>query len=683
MSSSTPTSTRKPSHGDFESRGIRPIQPIASPPRSTAVKRLSELLTEQYGHASQAAIAIAEAVEDPTAARNQLQQPSRIPVRGGTLYTVDVRVNALRVCADPINPRTVGSTDYPAAVPDHARAKYWAPRDLSVGAKNRSELHFAAGSEIELAEALVEAKSVLREQNDLHESIALNGIFFPLTVMPWIVDFDGSASIAGLFARDGSSRLIGAQENLGIGPADPLFGAVADPRRSRGIVKEFSDLVGRGQKDISTADAARAHSLMVPARVIVSYEPDPGSDTSLLDVVDGLVSLLHLDPPKPWTRPAEGQKRADIVIDHLSREQVLDRKEAEYFAGMLDQEIARKQNLPQGPDARAATILHLFASEPTSRVGSAVARGVRQAIDKRRAEKSHKTEIIGSLALRGHKWTSANERKSAKSTLPRAYLLGGFWDCEWQVTKRSPDEILNKALQDLEEEKGLCSNTLELAALGSFWLVVHGALGRESFGQSGLKRNEGQDNRSPATVLAELTKSERGLRVLHRAILDGRADEAPRRIGADGELENDGAGGAGQMHNVWLREEFGSRESATTRPSVRAPVVRRPPIELLADEVRKVRQGAGNLAALVKGLENIVGVGNLPVVEELGVPKTEVETISQELQVDVLVPLQQYGAISALRRTITPESEIETALPTDEEEEDEEEEDEEEDEKSA
>jgi hypothetical protein len=77
-------------------------------------------------------------------------------------------------------------------------------------------------------------------------------------------------------------------------------------------------------------------------------------------------------------------------------------------------------------------------------------------------------------------------------------------------------------------------------------------------------------------------------------------------------------------------------------------------------------------------LENIVGVGNLPVVEEIGVPKTEVETISQELQVDVLVPLQQYGAISALRRTITPESEIEAELPTEEEDEEEEEEEEEE-----
>lgn len=665
MSTSASRAENHRSHGDFESRGVRPIQPIAPPPRSSAVNRLSERLEADYGHSQAAAKAIAEAVEDPSAARNQLRQLSRVPVRGGTLYTLDVRVNALRVAADPVNPRTVGSTDYPASAPDNARAKYWAPRDLSVDEETSAELHFAAGTRERLIEALDDAKAVLRDQNPLQDSIALNGVFFPLTVMPWIIEMESGDQIAGLFTRDGSSRLVGAQENLGIRPADPLFGDVADPRRSRGIVKELSNLVESAQEDIATADAARAHSLMVPARIIIAYEPDPGSDSTLLDVVDELVALLHLDPPEPWTPPAEGHKRADIVLDELRREKVLDGKQAEYFAGMIDQATAKKQRLPQEPDARAKRILHFFTSQPSTKIGAAIGRGIRLVEGKAQARKEYKTPIIASLALRGHNWTSANQRKSAESTLPRVHGMSAFWDRRWRVTKRDPDELLTQALVDLENGKSYSPTMIELAAVGSYWLVVHGALGRESFGQAGAAPEE-KDNRSPSTVLGELLRTERGLRVLHRAVVDGRNSEAPKRIDQTGTPEPDGTGVVPAMTNTWLRSEFKPRKGAGSNSGGQPPTPQpATPSELLEDEMRAIRREVADLANRVGGLRNIIGVGDLPVVDEVGVPMADVTAIEEELRLHVTGPLHRYGAVHAVRQTAQaarPEQEMEAEM---------------------
>lgn len=639
----SPIATKKTGHGTFEERGIRPIQPVAAPPKTGTVTRLAERLEKEYGHTPEAARTIAEAVEDPRLAREQLGRLSRVPVRGGTLHTLDVRVNALRVLIDPVNPRTVGSIDYPAAASADARAKYWAPRDLAVDDDTPGELLFEAGSEEALADALDDAKCVLREQNALDESIALNGVFFPLTIMPWRIAFDDGSEIAALVARDGSSRLNGAQENLGVGPSDPVLGAIADPRRSRAIVGEIASIVERAQETISSADAARAHSVMVPSRVIVSYEPDPGSDADLLDVVDEFVALLHLDPPTPWTPPAESHKRADIVIETLKREALLTPAKAEYFAGMMDQETAGENKLATYPDERAAMILHFFVKGPTSKVREAIARGIRQLTGKGQARKEYKTPIIASLVLRGANWTSPNKRKSAESTLPRAYTMSPLWEHQWYPTKRTNDELLDAALDSLGEGRSFSPAILELAVRGSYWLVVHGALGRESFGQSG---DEEKDNRPPAAMLAELCRTDHGLRLLHRAIKDGRAGKPPRRIDEKGDLQTTGSGKVEAINNAWLRTTFrtqkkkGSSGTRTNRVS---------PQEELASEVRGIREDVADLAARVDGLQSILGDDEMPIVDEVGIPMSTLQSIEEEFRFGVMGPLWPYGGIHQSR----------------------------------
>jgi hypothetical protein len=644
------------SYGSFEERNIRPIQAIAPPPRTTAVARVAERLERELSHSREAAIAIAEAVEDPRTAREQLSRLSRIPVRGGTLYALDTRVNAMRMMIDPTNPRTVGATDYPASAVRAARAKYWVPRDLTVDPTRPAELRLNAGSPQDVMDALDDAKSVLRNENPLAASIAVNGVFFPLIVMPWIIvtEDDGAQPMAVLVARDGSSRLNGAQENLGIAPSDPLYGPVSDPRRSRSSVKEVSDIVHRRQDEISSEDAAKAHSLMVPARIIVAYEPDPGSEVDLLDVVDELVALVHLDRPTPWSPPSEANKRSDIVLGELVEEGVLSRRQAEYFAGMVDRTRAHQVGLATRSDERAAEILHFFASDTQTAVGKAISRGIRGLTRAAKVTKEDKSKIFTPLILRGHHWASANLRKSAESTLPRAYIMPAFWDRPWSITNRTPEELRDAALREVHSGHPGRS-ALELTALGVFWLGVYGGLGRESYGQSG---NTEPDNRSPNAVLALVMSREHGIHVLYQAIVDGRADQPPRRVDEQGNLAPDGTGMVPAVTNAWLRETFRVKP-ATTKPGSNPNWGRPTPAEQLQRSVQSIRWKASDLAQQVAALRDIHGDGGVPLVDEVGIPMRDVRAITEEFNIAVAEPLWGYGGIHQARQSVhhaTPET---------------------------
>lgn len=638
--------TPKLEYGSFDERGIRPIQPIDPPPRTTAVAKLAERLEREFQHSPEAAAAIAEAVEDPRAAREQLPRLARIPVRGGTLYSLDVRANALRLVVDPINPRTVGATDYPASATRSPRAKYWAPRDLTADPERPSELRLNGGTREDVMDALDDARAVLRDHNPLSDSIAANGVFFPVIAMPWQIVTEDGPPVAALVTRDGSSRLNGAQENLGIAPFDPLYGPVSDPRRSRGIVKEISELVQRSQEEISDEQAAKAHSLMIPARIIVAYEPDPGSDADLLDVVDELVALIHLDRPTPWSPPSEANKRSDIVLAELVEEGQLTRRQAEYFAGMVDRTDASDHGLHERADERAAEILKYFTSGTQSPIGKAISRGIRGLTRAGRVSKEDKAKIFTPLILRGHHFDSANARKSAESTLPRAYMMSAFWDHEWRVTGRSATELRDAALQEVERGHPGRS-AIELAVLGSYWLGVHGGLGRESFGQGTAGE---RDHRSPSAVLNSVMSTPHGINVLYQAVVDGRAGQTPRRVDADGAVTPDGTGQVAAVSNAWLRETFPAVAAKPTPPPRSGD--RTTATEHLRQAVRNIRGRASELAQQVEGLRDIVGEGGVPLVDEIGIPQRDVMAITDELNTQIASPLYRWGGIHQARQSV-------------------------------
>ena len=113
--------------------------------------------------------------------------------------------------------------------------------------------------------------------------------------------------------------------------------------------------------------------------------------------------------------------------------------------------------------------------------------------------------------------------------------------------------MLDGAIKELAEgsaEPG--PNMLELAARGAFFLAGHRVLTVTStvgeYAEEGLSTN---DHRSPATLLGLALRSEFGLRVLHRAIVDGRAGRLPSAIDEAGAVLH-----GEEISPRWLRENL-------------------------------------------------------------------------------------------------------------------------------
>jgi hypothetical protein len=129
----------------------------------------------------------------------------------------------------------------------------------------------------------------------------------------------------------------------------------------------------------------------------------------------------------------------------------------------------------------------------------------------------------------------------------RATHMPAYASRRWQVTGRSPDELLDGALAELgrpEAEQGnpdAWRNRLELSALAQYHLTAYQALKRDPMGSPGA------DKRGPQEILTLMLQDERGLRTLRQAVTDGRAGRAPRMVDTDGQVTHGEAGDDGEI----------------------------------------------------------------------------------------------------------------------------------------
>jgi hypothetical protein len=164
-----------------------------------------------------------------------------------------------------------------------------------------------------------------------------------------------------------------------------------------------------------------------------------------------------------------------------------------------------------------------------------------------------------------------------RGTYLRATHLSAYTARRWEITGRSPDELLADALTELgrpeaeQENPDAWRNRLELAALAQYHLTAYEALKRDPMG------NKDADQRSPQEILGLMLQDERGIRLLRQAIVDGRAGVAPRLIDADGQpihgvLDDEGDvqldpnGPALPLTDRWLRYDGFPSGGPTIRP---------------------------------------------------------------------------------------------------------------------
>jgi hypothetical protein len=512
---------------------------IPDPPKRGAVRSLQRALLSrtlepgEIGLSVEAADAIAFAVADPAETRTmELRRPSYSRVPGGTFTVIRDRVLVNRVVTYPVNPRVLESARFPIAEGRQALDRlFWPEHDLTAVPDGHCALLLRGGRRARVASVLEEHANRLKEQNKL-ESVPEIGVLRPIVLMAMTVTADDESADPRtvLTSVEGSSRTAASHRAQGLRPADPLYGATADPSAAQQIARDLSEVRLLPAAEVSPRDQQRARTLLIPAEIVIGFTPD-GSSEGLLSAVDQLLGLTHIDPPAAWSAQAAESTVGEKVLSTLEDRSLLRAGEHAWLAGMATTEQAHDAGIDTSKARRAARLLWLASRAPASDVGQAVGDGIKRASQTRSARRESRANVAAALALRALDTAATTDHGGIRAAMPRAMRAPLFYETGkghggyWKLTGRSPDELRDAALMELEEgDPGPAA--LELAALAVWPLVIDAGLAR------GRARRppKGGDPRDPEQIIGGLTHATTGVRVLHRIVSDALNGIHPRTI---------------------------------------------------------------------------------------------------------------------------------------------------------
>lgn len=507
-----------------------PLPPL---PKMSAVSRASEAAQKLYDLPEGFAWALAHAAADPAALRAALNSPVRVAVTGGVIESIDVDLFTPGVAPLPTNNRAMEARIYPSAGSTDDRGPLAGPRSLP---GTTSTLWLESRSVDHVLDAASTTKAYVLAKNNLRESIAARGVIMPVTVSYYeLRHADDEPSMPILSTDDGSSRITNALEVLGL--TEPRTTLYDFPSDRNGYRRFIDSIVTADPDELTSTERRRVmrqrNALVVPARVFLRFTPS--SDAyDYARAVGAYVGMLHVDPPKPWSQTGKYEAMADSVLEVMRIRGLLPEERLRYVAGMLTPDEAGRYGLPRQRDEQAAYILREML-DPYAR--EVVERGVRDVTAKKSVSPSRRVDVSAELALRSTRSAAlaapAGDPLKAvwariRAPYMRASHLSAYSNQRWSVTGRDPDEILAAALNDLAAQPRRWASRLELAALGQYHLAAMGGLAREAM------NDPRADKRGPQQILAEMIADERGLRILHRAVVDGRAGRRPRLVDEHG-----------------------------------------------------------------------------------------------------------------------------------------------------
>jgi hypothetical protein len=482
-----------------------------------------------------------------------------------------------------------------------------------------------------LVHAVESSVNYLVEHNPLGDSIEEKGVMFPITLVCTAVEVAGNSEAIYLPATaDGSSRASGALDVLGIEAEEVVGRYRLEPRDLSGLIGRVRSIFSRSASKVSEAELGQANALTLPARIIVGFDPDASGTADFAKAVHNYVQLIHGDlPPTPWSETAKVDAKADSVVAELERSDVLTPNKALYLEGMLKPEVARKMGFPANPDERGLVIASLLSKKGP--VHAAIRAGVVQASDRRKLTKKAKSEICAELALRSARGgMSPKDASTAREVLANVYGNSAIWGQGLEPSGKDPDQLLAEALE--ERKVGQAGPaTAELGALGGFWLVVHRVLREARF----FKEEDFSDSRTPSAVLTALMDSEWGLRVLARAVGDGRKGVSPARVDPKGVKSRSAAKGATEAHHAWLRGEVvppahlghDKQRSGAAKKEVRSRE------SILNDRRKKLEEAVALVEQRYAELRELETVEGGAVVDTQGLPAPKAEEIRERLEV--------------------------------------------------
>jgi hypothetical protein len=217
---------------------------------------------------------------------------------------------------------------------------------------------------------------------------------------------------------------------------------------------------------------------------------------------------------------------------------------------------------------------------------------------------------------------------AARNLLAHLYTMEEFRSGDWGLYDSDVNAILKAALDDNYDA------ALSLLSLSIYWIARYGSIRRTTRGGEA-------DRRDISIVLRGLLDNERGLRQLHRIIVDGRAGEPPRRVSTSGKAFVRGPTGKQSI----VTEEFLRRTWSSEASSGEDLPAQSPEADLLA-RFETLRVDVSNLVDDVKSLLGPLGVDGQPVVLRLGLNPEAVDQLLTKWAKEAAGPLSHYRYIA-------------------------------------
>ncbi|WP_432097280.1 hypothetical protein [Streptomyces sp. bgisy100] len=464
-----------------------------------------------------------------------------------------------------------------------------------------------------LAQRLEEAEQRLVKENPLDEDIAIEGVLQPLTVVPMTVDHESAAHrpTALLITADGSSRISAVHELLGYAPSVIAYQWGRDARAFRREINRWLRLSQRqGWEKLSPAEQGKMRALTVPARVVVGFTPDSGSDVRFHTAVRNFIGLTHIRPPKPYGSAVENEAKGDAVLDSLveptrSRPARITLQEKRWFAGVITEKDAVAEGFSRYRDVRAMEIVKALlggGNGTTRRVNA----GIRSLTAKQRPKREDRVDIAVELILRPVR-TEKNDVlphvRPRRAVLQRAYRIP-------EIAELPSDKLLEGAaggstsLEDLrdaalkEAAEGLGAGgrlgvaQTELAVKAAYYMVTADTMALQTEG-SGAARAE--DSRSTVGVLRAMLSQRRGIIQAYEVVRAGRRGGPLHEVDENGEAVRTTNGSYRELTDALIRHTYNGEALATAAVGLPAA---RAQWSTVARSVENLNQAVRNMAAV-------------------------------------------------------------------------------------
>ncbi|MFN8463929.1 MAG: hypothetical protein U0X20_00200 [Caldilineaceae bacterium] len=592
----------------------RPLERVVLA-KESAYEHLSEQLVKAAGFEHEHATTLARCFVDPTAARNMLQRPLLKRFPGGTARIIETLIYTPAISASPINPRESEQRVYPVATP--LGEQVIAPLKVEPVPGPAPVIRLIADNRAHVEDILNQSQMYLGQEVGLRDELRLDGVLEPLTiVLAEVVHRDGTGPVTIPIAVDGSTRATHCHDLAGLSPIEVMYKwSQADNRAWRGMLNQRLSVQDSSLEDATEGELAAHRVMIAPARIIIGIEPVRDSEPA--DVVAAcraIVGQIHVGHPKEWPQGAQNDEIAEAVLDRLVRDGKIGPQKRDYLAGSIRRNEIAQLGFSEHADVRAAHIAHVLYD---SRNEGSVSSGFRSLVAKQKLSGKDKPAIVAELILRGYRTSiKPNDVGNVRLTLQRTINLPEWRNTGgWQVRRHSPDDLLQEALLELRSNPGaLGPACLELGMLGTYWLVSKRALKSDS--------RDSDDRRAGASVVDTMMRCERGIRQLHRAIVDGRSDiqgDGPiYAVGHDSSLVALAGGGYAVVNDSWLRKTFGNVDPDPGEDNGES-------------DVTKLNRGIQRLRYQVDEMINTVS-GIAPIAQREGVAKLIADEISAKLR---------------------------------------------------